>query len=91
LVDWHALVVPRIRSRDESLAVGGASVHDRAEAMSAGNATLPPMQYVDPNGDVIGMRIDLGKEISKRLFLTPKFVTSSSGRRSPFCKRAGGT
>ncbi|WP_283549829.1 hypothetical protein [Rhodococcoides fascians] len=49
------------------------------------------MQYVDPNGDVIGMRIDLGKETSKRLFLTPKFVTSSSGRRSPFCKRAGGT
>jgi polar amino acid transport system substrate-binding protein len=32
------------------------------------------MQYVDPNGDVIGMRVDLGKEIAKRLCLTPKFV-----------------
>ncbi|MET7573206.1 ABC transporter substrate-binding protein [Streptomyces sp. NPDC005492] len=38
------------------------------------NATLPPMQYLDASGNIIGMRIDLGKEIAKALCLTPKFV-----------------
>lgn len=38
------------------------------------NATLPPMQYLDASGKIVGMRVDLGNEIAKLLCLTPKFV-----------------
>ncbi|WP_131115499.1 ABC transporter substrate-binding protein [Lichenihabitans psoromatis] len=38
------------------------------------NPTLPPLQYVDKTGQLVGMRIELGKEIAKRLCLTPEFV-----------------
>jgi len=54
--------------------LGASDLAEQGTLTMATNATLPPMQYVDPNGDVIGMRVDLGKEIAKRLCLTPKFV-----------------
>ena len=38
------------------------------------NATLPPMQYLDASGNVVGMRVELGDEIAKVLCLTPHFV-----------------
>ena len=31
------------------------------------NPTLPPLQYVDKSGQLVGMRIELGREIAKRL------------------------
>ena len=40
----------------------------------ATNATLPPMQYVDANGNVIGMRVELGNDIAAKLCLTPEWV-----------------
>lgn len=38
------------------------------------NPTLPPLQYVDGSGNLVGMRIELGREIARRLCLTPDFV-----------------
>lgn len=38
------------------------------------NPTLPPLQFVDSTGELKGMRIELGKEIAKRLCLTPEYV-----------------
>lgn len=38
------------------------------------NPTLPPMQFVDSTGELKGMRVELGKEIAKRLCLTPEYV-----------------
>lgn len=38
------------------------------------NPTLPPLQYVDSAGELKGMRIELGKEIAKRLCLKPEYV-----------------
>ena len=38
------------------------------------NPTLPPLQYVDKSGTLVGMRIELGKEIAKRLCLAPEFI-----------------
>ena len=38
------------------------------------NPTLPPLQYVDKSGELKGMRVELGKEIAKRLCLTPEYV-----------------
>ncbi len=38
------------------------------------NPTLPPMQYVNAQGQLVGMRVELGEEIAKRLCLTPEHV-----------------
>jgi polar amino acid transport system substrate-binding protein len=38
------------------------------------NPTLPPLQFVDNAGEVQGMRMELGREIAKKLNLTPEFV-----------------
>lgn len=38
------------------------------------NPTLPPLQYVNGSGELVGMRVELGKEIAKRLCLAPDFV-----------------
>jgi hypothetical protein len=38
------------------------------------NPTLPPMQFVDSTGELKGMRVELGKEIAKRLCLAPEYV-----------------
>ncbi|WP_149539891.1 ABC transporter substrate-binding protein [Siccirubricoccus phaeus] len=38
------------------------------------NPTLPPMQYVNAQGQLVGMRVELGTEIARRLCLTPEHV-----------------
>ncbi|SCW50551.1 polar amino acid transport system substrate-binding protein [Rhizobium mongolense subsp. loessense] len=38
------------------------------------NPTLPPLQFIDSSGELKGMRIELGKEIAKRLCLEPEYV-----------------
>jgi polar amino acid transport system substrate-binding protein len=51
-----------------------------AELVKAGtltmsvNPTLPPMQYVDQQGQLRGMRVDLGNEIARRLCLQAENV-----------------
>ena len=38
------------------------------------NPTLPPLQFVDAQGQLRGMRIELGTETARRLCLTPEYV-----------------
>ncbi len=38
------------------------------------NPTLPPMQFVDSDGNLKGMRITLGDEVAKRLCLEPDYI-----------------
>ncbi|MCP4383042.1 MAG: ABC transporter substrate-binding protein [Hyphomicrobiales bacterium] len=38
------------------------------------NPTLPPMQFVDSDGELQGMRITLGNEVAKRLCLEPEYI-----------------
>ena len=38
------------------------------------NPTLPPLQFVDSTGELKGMRVELGKEIAKRLCLKPEYI-----------------
>ncbi len=40
----------------------------------ATNPTLPPLQYVDGEGQLKGMRIELGEDIAKRLCLKPHYT-----------------
>lgn len=47
------------------------------------NPTLPPMQYVDSTGKLLGMSIDLGDEIAKRLCLKMNFVRMDFQAQAP--------
>ena len=38
------------------------------------NPTLPPLQFINQQGDLKGMRVELGVEIAKRLCLKPEYV-----------------
>lgn len=38
------------------------------------NATIPPYQFIDDEGNVQGMRVDLGNEICRRLCLEPYWI-----------------
>jgi len=38
------------------------------------NPTLPPMQFVNAQGQLVGMRVELGTEIARRLCLTAEHV-----------------
>jgi polar amino acid transport system substrate-binding protein len=48
-------------------------VKSRTLVMST-NPTLPPLQFVNAQGQLQGMRIELGNEIARRLCLTPEYV-----------------
>jgi polar amino acid transport system substrate-binding protein len=38
------------------------------------NPTVPPLQYVEEDGSLAGMRVELGREIARRLCLEPEYV-----------------
>lgn len=38
------------------------------------NPTLPPLQYANDKGELMGLRPELGNEIAKRLGLTPEYI-----------------
>ena len=38
------------------------------------NPTLPPLQFVNAQGQIQGLRVDLGVELARRLCLTPEWV-----------------
>ena len=38
------------------------------------NATIPPSQYIDKSGKIVGMSVDFGNEIARRLCVTPEYA-----------------
>ncbi len=38
------------------------------------NATIPPGQYIDKSGNIVGMNVDFGNEIARRLCLKPEYA-----------------
>lgn len=50
-----------------------ATISDGKLIMSI-NPTLPPLQFVDENGELQGMRVELGNEVAAKLGLTPEYV-----------------
>ncbi|MDE1187722.1 ABC transporter substrate-binding protein [Erwiniaceae bacterium L1_54_6] len=54
--------------------IEGANLVTAGELKMSTNPTLPPLQYVDGEGQLKGMRIELGEEIAKRLCLKPDYT-----------------
>jgi polar amino acid transport system substrate-binding protein len=51
----------------------GALVRPGTLVMST-NPTLPPLQFINQQGELKGMRVELGVEIAKRLCLKPEYI-----------------
>lgn len=41
------------------------------------NATIPPSQYIDKTGAIVGLNVDLGNEIARRLCVKPDYANVS--------------
>ena len=54
--------------------VPAASLTKVGSLVMSTNPTLPPMQFVNQQGELKGMRVELGEEIAKRLCLKPEYV-----------------
>jgi polar amino acid transport system substrate-binding protein len=54
--------------------VPAASLTKPGTLVMSTNPTLPPMQFVNAQGELKGMRVELGEEIAKRLCLKPEYV-----------------
>jgi polar amino acid transport system substrate-binding protein len=55
-------------------AIGSPPLLREGRLVMSINATLPPIQYVDENGELKGMRVELGEEIARRLGLEAEWV-----------------
>lgn len=77
---------------------GAASAQDCAPKISddklikpghlvmATSPTLPPMAYADQQGNLKGLRIELGYEIAKRLCLTGEYISTEYATMVPGLK-----
>jgi polar amino acid transport system substrate-binding protein len=54
--------------------------------IAAINPTVPPIQYINDDGDIIGMDVDLGNEIAKRLCLKMEFQSTQFATMIPILK-----
>lgn len=69
------LAVPSLaRAQSCPQAVPNAELVKAGTLTMSVNPTLPPMQFVDGQGALKGMRVELGDEIAKRLCLTAEHV-----------------
>ncbi len=54
--------------------------------IAAINPTVPPIQYIDDDGNIIGMDVELGNDIAKRLCLTMNFQSTQFATMIPILK-----
>lgn len=70
-----AVLSPSVASaQDCTPRVSDAALIEPGKLVMSTNPTLPPMQFVDSNGDLQGMRITLGNEVAERLCLEPDYI-----------------
>jgi len=55
-------------------ALGVPPLLQEGKLVMAVNATLPPVQFVDEDGELQGLRVELGEEIARRLGLEAEWV-----------------
>ncbi|MBD0415444.1 ABC transporter substrate-binding protein [Oryzicola mucosus] len=49
----------------------------------ATSPTLPPMAYADQQGNLKGLRVEMGLEVAKRLCLTPEYISTEYATMVP--------
>ncbi len=68
------LLATTAEAQDCKPAVADAELIQPGKLVMSTNPTLPPLQFVDASGELKGMRVELGKEIAKRLCLEPEYI-----------------
>lgn len=68
------LVATAAYAQDCTPVVSDEALIEPGKLIMSTNPTLPPMQFVDSNGELQGMRITLGNEIAERLCLEPEYI-----------------
>jgi len=65
------------------VSVPDSALVKKGSLVMAINPTLPPMQFVDRSGELQGMRVELGREIAKRLCLKAEYVRAEFSAMIP--------
>ncbi len=68
------LVVTSIMASTVAVAQEAPPTLRPGKLIMAINATIPPVQFIDEQGNLQGMRVELGEEIARRLGLEPEWV-----------------
>jgi ABC-type amino acid transport substrate-binding protein len=63
--------------------VGHPSLVQAGVLIAAINPTVPPIQYVDKDGKIVGLDVDLGNEIARRLCLRMHFESLQFSTMTP--------
>jgi len=61
-------------AQDCEPAVSDAALIEPGKLVMSTNPTLPPMQFMDSEGELKGMRITLGNAVAERLCLEPEYI-----------------
>lgn len=69
-----ACLVANVQAQTCEPKVAAANLVKAGTLTMSTNPTLPPMQFVNQQGELKGMRIELGEEIAKRLCLKPEYI-----------------
>src|SRR4051812_19097062 len=58
----------------------------KGHLITAINPTVAPIQYVNDDGEIVGLNVDFGNEIAKRLCLTMQFQSTQFATMIPALK-----
>jgi len=68
------VVAGQAAAQDCAPAISGDALVEPGKLIMSTNPTIPPMQFVDSDGNLQGMRITLGDELAERLCLEPEYI-----------------
>jgi polar amino acid transport system substrate-binding protein len=80
------IVVPQAFAQGCTPKLGHPPLARKGTLIGAINPTVPPIQYIDEDGNIIGLDVDLGNEIAKRLCLTMDFQSTQFATMIPILK-----
>ena len=80
------MAVPLAYSQGCAPKLGHPPLARKDMLIAAINPTVPPIQYIDDDGNIIGMDVDLGNEIAKRLCLKMDFQSTQFATMIPILK-----
>lgn len=63
-----------VAAQDCEPAIAEGALVEPGKLIMSTNPTIPPMQFVDSDGNLKGMRVTLGEELAKRLCLEPQYI-----------------
>ena len=86
---WHLPLGLVLRARAQgncSPALGHPPLVQEGSLIAAINPTVAPIQYIDDSGKLVGLDVDLGNEIAKRLCLKMAFQSTQFATMIPLLK-----